>query len=424
MNHDKILQKLKTPKWNIAIALLAHCLSFYDFAVFGLLSSVIGDLFFPKQDELASLISGFGVFTVAYISRPLGGIVFGYIGDKLGRKKSYIVALMLMVVPTICIGSLPTFSQVGIIAPILLISLRLIQGVALAGTFSGNVLYIIERSPKGHRGLVSGLGQGAIGISYILGSVVTSMSLFFLSKEEFYSWGWRIPFLFGAVTGLIAFLCKYVLQETQPFLELVETGNLSPNPLLEAAKTVKVKALILMGISLVGVAGVYTVLVFYPGYLTKLGGLSFLQIAIITLIIGTIRVIVSPLSGWLFDRSGEKLTLLFLSAAAIAVLAPIVAYHVTHGVFWKSATAIACLGILVGIYQGPLSALQVALFPTRVRSTGLLTAQNLSNSLIGGTTPFIAALLIHQTGSTLAPAFYLSAIAVISLITLCFYKAS
>ena len=419
---DPILHRFKSARWNIAIALLAHCLGFYDFAVFGLLSGVIGDLFFPKQDAIGSLIAGFSVFSVAYITRPLGGLVFGYLGDKFGRKKSYVTALLIMVIPSICVGLLPVYSQVGILAPILLIGLRLIHGFALGGSYSGNILYMMERTPEEHRGLVSGLAQSAIGICFILASITTSISLIFFSKESFYSWGWRIPFLFGTVTGFVGFICKYFLQETATFLNLKETGNISSNPLFEAAKTIKINMIILMGITLLGTVGLYTIMVYYPNYLTKMAGLSLLQIGVLNSISGVICIVISPLAGWLYDRSRGKLTIMFLSAAGIALCAPIVSFFTSLDSYWVSVTALIFLALLVGAYVGPINMMQATLFPPRVRSTGMLIAHSFSNSLIGGTTPFVAALLVRQTGSLLAPGIYLSAMALISIFTLLFYR--
>ena len=422
MAFDQIIQKLKTPQGNIGIALLAHCLGFYDFAIFGLLSGVIGDLFFSKQDALGSLISGFGVFSVAYLTRPIGGVVFGYIGDKFGRKKSYVAALLLMIIPSISVGLLPVYSQIGVLAPIVLVFLRLIHGFALGGTFSGNVLYMMERTPDQHRGLVSGLAQAAIGFSFILASMTVSVGLFFLSKESFYSWGWRIPFLFGTVTGVVGFMCKYFLQETPVFLNLKETGKISSNPLLDAAKTVKVKALILMGITLLATVGLYTLMIYYPNYLAKLEGLSLLQITFINTVSGIICIVIAPLSGWFFDRIGGKLTFVSLSAVCVALCSPVVAYFISLDSFWISVTAVIFLGLFIELYVGPINTMQVALFPSHVRSTGMLVAHNLSNSLIGGTSPFVSALLVQYTGSLLAPAYYLSAIAMVSFFTLFFYK--
>ncbi|MEM7009348.1 MAG: MFS transporter, partial [Thermodesulfobacteriota bacterium] len=213
--------------------IIGNVLEWYDFAVFGYFAPIIAEKFFPSEDPIASLINAFGVFAAGYLVRPLGGIVFGHLGDRIGRKYALQLSVMIMVVPTTLLGLLPTYSDVGILAPILLIIIRLVQGFSVGGELIGSVSYMTEVAPPSKRGFLGSFSfMGAVG-GVLLGSFVATIAHGLFDATVINDWGWRVPFLFGFLVGLFGLWMRKGLVETADFKNAKEKGEIAANPVKE-----------------------------------------------------------------------------------------------------------------------------------------------------------------------------------------------
>lgn len=219
-----------TPKQRktLVASSLGNILEWYDFALFGFFAPILAQLFFPSDDHLASLLSTFGVFAAGFLMRPLGGALFGHFGDKVGRKNALAASVILMAIPTTLLGLLPTHSQVGLLAPILLTVLRLIQGLSVGGELTGSISFIVEHSPPSQRGFFGSWASNSIGMGLLLGSATGALMTSLLSPDDLASWGWRIPFLFGIVVGGVGLYLRMKLEEPESFQKLQQAGAMSP----------------------------------------------------------------------------------------------------------------------------------------------------------------------------------------------------
>ena len=214
-------------------SMIGNALEWYDFVLYVQFSTIIGSLFFPSDNEFTSLLATFGIFAVGFVMRPIGGILFGILGDKFGRKSALVFSILMMAIPTALIGFLPTYEQVGIIAPISLTIIRLLQGLALGGGFSGCMTFIVEHAPSKQRGLIGSTSMFSLGAGVLLGIVVSLGFSKCLSPEDFISWGWRVPFIISLGIGMIAFYIRNNIDESPIYLEAKKHGNLSKTPVKE-----------------------------------------------------------------------------------------------------------------------------------------------------------------------------------------------
>lgn len=199
--------------------MIGNGLEWYDYALYAYMVTLISKLFFPAGNEAVHLLATLGIFAVGFIARPFGGILFGMVGDKFGRRTALVAAIFLMAFPTGCIGLLPTYEQVGILAPLLLVLLRVMQGLSLGGAFSGTVIFLVEHSPPARRGLVGSTSLASLAVGFLLGSLVVMLMQVSLSEAQFESWGWRIPFLLGVPIGFIGLYIRNHTEESPVYEE-------------------------------------------------------------------------------------------------------------------------------------------------------------------------------------------------------------
>jgi MFS transporter, MHS family, proline/betaine transporter len=219
---------------SIIAGCIGNVLEWYDFAIYGFFAPVIAGLFFPSEDKLASLISTFGVFAIGFLMRPVGSVIFGILGDKLGRKRALEISVVMMAIPTTFIGVLPTYSHIGIAAPMLLTLLRLFQGASVGGEFTGSISFVVEHAPKNRRGFYSSWTIFSLLGGILLGSAIASLITNILPKEAVDEWGWRIAFLLGIALGLFGLYLRIGLEDPPDFKRLKESGGLSETPIREA----------------------------------------------------------------------------------------------------------------------------------------------------------------------------------------------
>lgn len=401
--------------------MIGNALEWYDFALYGHLAGIISKLFFPAEDEYLSLIMTYSVFAAGFLMRPIGGIFFGYIGDKFGRKASLVASIMLMAIPTACIGLLPTYAQVGIAAPIALLIIRLLQGLSLGGGFSGCIAYIIEHAPDNKRGLAGSASVFSMCAGILLGLAVAHLFAHFLSEPEFERWGWRVPFLLSFLIGIVGIYIRNHLHESPKYLEAKLNGTLSKTPMREVLTNYLPETFIAVGIYLTVTVPFYTLTIFMNSYMSNILGHSIQESLKMNSISILVLMAILPFASSLSDRIGRK-PILIAVAAAFALLTYPVFFLLSEPGFIKPLIGQIIFAIMLAFYIAPVPAVLVELFPTNVRFTGISLSYNISAAIFGGTTPTVAMWLIKKTHMNNSLAFYIILFAILSLFALHYFR--
>jgi MFS transporter, MHS family, shikimate and dehydroshikimate transport protein len=400
----------------ILASFIGTTIEWYDFFLYGTAAALVfGRLFFPNVDPLVGTLSAFGTFAVGFVARPLGGIVFGHYGDRVGRKSMLIYSLVIMGVATFLIGVLPTYTSIGVWAPILLVVLRCGQGIGVGGEWGGAVLMAVEHSPKHRRGLSGSWPQMGVPAGLFLSTVVFGLFSTRLTDAQFLSWGWRVPFLLSAALVVVGLFIRLRLLETPAFTTLQQSGRRETRPLMTAVRDYRRNMLLAMGMRVAenGLFYVYTVFVltYGPARLglsrgTMLWGVTLAALAGLAAI---------PLYGALSDRIGRRPVYLFGASFSLAYALPF---------FWlldMKSPVIAGLAIVLGVVfghnamYGPQAAYFSELFGSSVRYSGASVSYQLSSVVTGGLAPFIATALLASWGSN-AVAAYMMLLAAITIV--------
>jgi len=391
-------------------------IEWYDFLIYGTAAALIfNKLFFPSLDPLTGILAALGAYSVGFFARPAGGVLFGYFGDRLGRKKMLMLTMFVMGLGTFSIGLLPTYEQIGIWAPILLITLRIVQGIGLGGEWGGASLMVLEHAPTRYRGFYGSLVQ----IGFPLGLVISSGAfalVTLLSDAEFTSWGWRTPFLASIVLLGLGWFVRAKLPETPLFERLKERGEIARNPFYEAVFKDTRNFLIAVGLKISEVSWVYILTVFVVLYATTKLGLPRSLLLNSVVLAACIEVISIPLFGWLSDIVGRRAFYFAGTLFTIAFAFPL---------FWLLETrepVIIMLAVTAALSfgHGTMFGLQSAYFPelfgTRARYTGASFGFQLSAAIGGGLSPIIAASLVTVLGGTSGVSIMLIGLALVTLI--------
>lgn len=392
---------------------VGNILEWYDFALYGYFAPVLASLFFPSDNALAPLLSTFGVFAVGFLARPLGALLFGHVGDTLGRKTALVWSVMLMAVPTCLLGLLPTHEDIGVAAPLLLTLLRLLQGLSVGGEFAGSMAFLVEHAPVGRRGYAGSWSEFSAQVGILLGSGTSALLTATLSQEALYAWGWRLPFLLGVLVALVAVYMRTGIEESPEFERLTKVGAVPRFPLREVMLRRRTELAQAVGIILLYAASFYLAFVYLITYVSRV--LDYpLGPAMVSNTIGLAAfTILVPVMGALSDRIGRRAPLL-AGGAGLALLAYPLFTLLGRQTFAPILTAQLIFAVLVACYAGPMCATVVELFPPQGRYTGISVAYNLALALFGGTAPLVATFLIEHSGSVMAPSWYLAACALVS----------
>jgi MHS family proline/betaine transporter-like MFS transporter len=401
--------------------MIGNALEWYDFILFIQFAPFIGKFFFPPEDPSATQLAVFSVFAVGFFMRPAGGLLFGYLGDKFGRKSALVFSILLMSIPTAMIGFLPTYSDIGIWSAIMLTLIRLLQGLALGGGFSGCMTFLVEHAEKDQRGLIGSASMFSLGAGVLLGILVTFACSHYLGKESFESWGWRIPFAISLFIGMIAFYIKAYVSES-PVYELAKKhGHISSQPLTDMIKNDLHLLWKATAIYLTVTVPFYTFTGFFSNFLQQTMSFSMKDAITINGIAIVFFMAVMPISGRLSDIFGRK-KVLICSAVSIGFLAYPCIYLLNTGDYINSLIAEILFGMALGCYMAPVPATLVELFPTSIRFSGLALSYNISAAMFGGTAMVVYKQLIKLTGSNFIPAYYVVAFVLITLISIYNYK--
>ncbi len=396
-------------------SVIGTTVEWYDFLIYGTAAALVfNKLFFPSFDPVVGTIAAFGSYAVGFLARPLGGAVFGHFGDKLGRKAMLSLTIIIMGAGTFLIGCLPSYDQIGIWAPILLVALRLVQGLGIGGEWGGAVLMVVESVPDNRRGFFGSIVQ----LGYPLG-VLASIGVFAMATKlpeaEFLSWGWRIPFLASALLVVVGLFIRLRLHETPAFQRVKKQNTVSKLPLVEILTRHPRTFLTAVGLKVSEIAYVSVVTVFSISYVTVQLGLPRSVILNGLLIAAFIELFTIPLFGWMADRFGRRVMFVFACLFSIVFAFPL---------FWLFDTAdptiiAITVAIALSLGQGVMFAIGAAwmseLFDARLRYSGASLGFQVGAALSGGFTPIIAAALLAWSGATWPISIYLVILALITL---------
>lgn len=401
-----------TNKRMLLAGISGNLLEWFDFAVYGFFAVTIGKVFFPKEDPVAQVIAAFGVFAVGFLMRPIGGILLGHIGDKHGRHTAMLISVIAMAVPTFLVGLLPGYATLGLAAPLLLLLLRMIQGLSVGGEYTTSIVYMIEHSHPKRQGVVGSLAvSGAVG-GMLLGSGFGAVLANSLSEQQLQDWGWRVPFLVGLVLGLAGFYLR-----RKPAPSASQTRQSTHSPIAEAFKNHRLVMAQIAGLSLVNATVFYLAFVYVVSWLETVDGVP----ADTALEINTVSLMtLLPMmlfGGWLSDRVGGK-RVLMIAAFLITILA--------WPLFWlmhQAPIELVYLGqlgfsVAAGLYLGAQPAFMVKVIPPVVRCTAAGLGYNITLGIAGGLSPMVATWLVHRTQDDLSPAYMIVVAGLLTLLAL------
>jgi MFS transporter, MHS family, proline/betaine transporter len=395
----------------IYAATIGNVMEWYDFGVFGFLAGSLALNFFPKDDPRTSLLNTFLIFGVGLVFRPLGGIIIGRMGDRRGRKPALVLTILMMAVGTVLIGILPTYSSIGVMAPILLLLARLLQGFSTGGEWGGATAFMAEWSIEGRRGLYTSFQQMSVAGGSLLGVGLAALLTSLIGSDAINDWGWRIPFLLGGLFGPIGLWLRREVDETPPFREAVAEGD-------KAEASTFGHAAQAFGFTILWTVAFYVFLTYMPTYTRTQLHLTAAQSLWASTASLLALVVLVPVMGALSDRIGRKK--LLLASCALCFIIPIPAFYVlTQGYGFVSVVLIQILfSFAISLFSGPGPAAIAEIFPTRGRSTWMSSSYALAVAIFGGFAPFISQWLIEETGSKMAPTAYVMAAAAVSFITI------
>lgn len=402
----------------LILSSLGGALELYDFIIFAVFASQIAEAFFPSTSEVASLLITFATFAIGYLVRPLGGMIFGHFGDKLGRKKTFTVSILLMAIATLGIGLTPSYSTIGISASLLIISFRIIQGFSIGGEIPGAITYVTESLPT-HKGLACGMIFASLLSGIALGSVVQAFTVTLLSSEQIQSYGWRIPFILGGIFGLLSYILRKDLQESAQFLAIEKA--IEKFPLMTILKQ-ELSSVLASGfiVALCAVI-IVSLFLFMPSYFTSVLHLptgAYVWQRTISIACGASM---SIFFGYLSDIFNLRRLLVGLALLTASLAFPIYSIYTYYPQLYYLAFIASSL--LLGISAGIIPRLLSELFPTQIRYSGIALSYNLGFAVFGGLTPFISLSLIYYTGLLTMPALYLIIVSFMTIPALWFLKS-
>ena len=402
---------------------VGNFIEWYEFGVYGYLATLIAGNFFTLEGQtgLTGLLLTYASFALAFFCRPIGAIIFGRIGDRIGRKPTLIAVVLLMTLATAIIGLLPTYAQIGVAAPLLLTLMRMFQGLFAGGEFGGAVSLMTEFAPKGKRGIYGAWQSFTVSLGLLTGVALVALLVQTLPEAQMKDWGWRIPFLLALPMGLVALYLRLKLDETPNFVASKKAEPKAQKTAAEKASAVATAKAIALGIGrMMGwSAGGYTFLVVMPSYLQTSLHATFLQALVATVLANVGFALAILPSGWLSDKIGRKKVMMIAVFAVIVLSFPLL--HLLQNPessLLAKGIAVLIAGATIGMIAGPGPAMLAEMFPTHVRYTGLGLSYSLSNAVFSGCAGLIITGLIKETGNLDIPAYYVVATCVVSLFAL------
>lgn len=398
-----------------------NALEWYDFSIYAFFVPILAPIFFPTKDPIMGLLSTLGIFAMGFLVRPLGAILFGYISDHQGRKKSLILSMIMMSGPTLCIALLPTYQQVGLWAPIFLTILRIIQGLAVSGELTVATVFLVEHADNHRRGLAGSMAMSGALFGIVASSIIASMIAGLLTKEIMMQWGWRLPFVIGGLTGIIGLLIRLKSEESTVYKEhstLNNHGNRQSISLQQHIKSLNIKTVV-EGVFLTSIMAIanYFLIAFFNLFLVQTQQLPLGPVTAINSIAITAQFIFSLGMGRLSDVIGRKYVLRF-GIISLVLLAYPIFWLLLQQNLWLVFVAEILFALATSAVSGVIPTTLAELFDTHNRTLGISLCYNIALAIFGGTVPIVALTLVSITKSQYAPAGYVVIFGIIALIAL------
>ncbi|MEU0463745.1 MFS transporter [Amycolatopsis sp. NPDC006131] len=392
-------------------------IEYYDFSVYAFLAVTLGPLFFPSDQPAVSVLLTLAVFGSAYVMRPLGGWFFGRLGDRRGRRHALVVTVVTMGVFSGVLGILPSYASVGVIAPVLLVLVRLAQGFSAGGEIGGAATYVAESAPPGKRGLFGSLTPVGSTLGFSVAAAVVGLMTAVTTTEQMSAWGWRVPFLISLPLAVICLWVRVRLEDTAEFAEMAQRAEVVRSPLLAVVKEKPLSVLRVIGIAIAMNGTGYIGLTYFSTYLIQTQGFSKQAVYWASAIGIALACATYPLAGMLTDRFGRKPVLITAYVAYLVLAWPAFALlGATSSIVVVTAIYVVYMAVN-GLAQVPAFPQFTELFPRRIRYTGVALGFNVGTIIAGGSAPYVAAQLVESTGNPMSPAFWVLGVAVVGLIT-------
>ncbi|WP_199224608.1 MFS transporter [Thioclava sp. NG1] len=421
MTRDDSASKPAELRHRIMAGFIGNVVEWYDFALYGYLAGVIAPVFFPSNDPTAGLIATYGIFAAGFLMRPLGAAVFGWFGDRYGRARTMQISVVMMAMPTLLLGILPTYAQVGVLAPALLVLVRLLQGLSVGGEFSSSATYLVETAPLKKRGLTGSWANIGSMSGSLLGVGAAALVTNLFDAQTLADWAWRLPFLGGALLGTVAILIRRNLHMSEHFRQHQE-GRDETSPLLEAFTTNRKETLLAVAFAASYGTCYYIAFVYLPEWLSGQGLMARDTALLINTAMTVLVIPAMPLAAIVGDRWLPRRVWIALAIGSLALAAwPLHEWMLTSGgAILPVVVAHAVSFLLLAVPLGSGPALFAEMFPERDRLSGYSVAFNIGLGIFGGLTPMIATSLIAATGLVTAPALYMLVAGLIAVVALLF----
>ena len=399
-------------------SMMGTTIEWYDFFLYGTAAALIfNKIFFPSFDPITGTMAAFATYSVGFFARPLGGIVFGHFGDRVGRKSMLLITLLMMGIPTILIGLIPSYDRIGYWAAVLLVIMRFLQGIAVGGEWGGAVLMAVEHAPPGKKGFFGSLPQAGVAPGLILSSLAMG-AVAKLPEADMLSWGWRIPFLASVILLLVGWFIRVKVAESPDFERMEDRGRKVGIPVIEVLRKYPRETLVVVGARLAEVTWFYTTVTFALAYATGTLGIPRTVMLDATIWGAMAALVMMPVCGMLGDRIGHKWVFMIGTAGIVACAPLFFDFLHTREVFWINAAAVMAIGLVYACLYGPEGSLFSSQFPPEVRYTGISLAVQVSGAIGGGLAPIVATWLLSKgSGSPAYVTWYLSALGVVACIS-------
>ena len=397
---------------SVIVAGLSTVVEWYDFTLYLYFSTVLARVFFGTGPQ--SMTEALGGFAIAYLMRPVGALVFGHFGDRLGRRLTMLGSMSLMTVATLATAMLPTYAQIGPLSGVLLIVLRCLMSFSVGGEYTGVVAYLLEGAKDSRRGLITSCASAASEIGALLAAAAAALTVWAVPVESLVSWGWRLPFLFGGALAGLVLITRATLEETPEFLRQRDVGTVPENPIRQTLKRHRGAIVRGFAISALGSITYYVGITYVPTFLDATGTMPETRALSISVLAALTVILVTPITGLASDRFGRRPTLLALALASIILPTAMFAAMVDGGTAtWAGAIVLAALGGAVSAVGAVTTAEQ---FPGEGRLSGLALSATTATAIFGGLTPLVAHLLVTNSGWAAAPGAMIACVALCVII--------
>ncbi len=394
---------------------IGNIIEWYDFGLFAMFSPIFSEIFFPQKNMQTALMETFGIFAIGFLCRPIGALFFGYFGDRKGRAKTVRLSILMISIPTLLIGFLPSYASIGMLAPIFLFFIRIWQGISIGGEYSGSIIYLGELAPPKHKSLLTSLPATGANLGILLAMLVVGYFSHLFDDAMFKVWGWRIPYIISGLFSLLIYLTRLKLEETPAFLEMKKKHLIKKNPIVAVFKNHRFSFLRIIGLACMGSTFYYFCFMYLPIILNQHLHYTLSQMAHLEMGSMMAMIVLVPLAGYLNDRIGRYRMLLFNAVLISAIILPGLHYLYAN-TFLSSMVVLIVFTVASALEQGTTPAVLVENFPVEERYTGISLAYNIVNGFFGGTVPLVCAWLVVYTQSKSAPGIYVTLFAGITLV--------